>query len=346
MHRIEDIIKATSAKLICGLPDTRIGAVSIDTRTIKPNEVFVAVKGNNFDGHDFIEQAVLKGAACIICRTGLDKNILLRLRKQSGRITVIEVEDTVKALGDIAGFMRREACVPVIAITGSAGKTTTKEMLAWVLSSKFKVLKNEGTQNNNIGVPLTLLKIDKTYDYAVIELGTNHFGEIENLVNITSPNIGIITNIGASHLEYFGDLPGVFKEKIVLLRSLKSPRIGIVNADDDFLKKELFNPADNATIFSYGIKNKAEFFVKDVVYSPKGLSFCLNPKVKNRRESGRRVSGRAFATGGAGLPSQLGCAPLRGSKQWHCSSTPIASPAAPASPNARTRRSLPATRST
>jgi len=275
MHKIEDIIKASAGRLICGSSDARINSVSIDSRTLKEKEVFVAVKGRNFDGHDFLEQAVLKGAACIICKAGVDNNLLKRLRKQSKKIIIIEVEDTVKALGDIANFRRKVSNVPVIAVTGSSGKTTTKEMLAWVLSSEFKVLKNEGTQNNNIGVPLTLMKIDKTYDMAVIELGTNHFGEIENLVNIALPNVGIITNIGQSHLEYFGDLSGVFKEKITLLRNLKSPHIGIVNADDDFLKKELLKVSDNLVMFGFGLKNKADFLGKRVKSGSSGLQFSL-----------------------------------------------------------------------
>lgn len=308
MYKIEDIIKASAGRLICGSAEKRIESVSIDSRTLKRNEVFVAVKGYNFDGHDFVEQAVFKGATCVICKAGVDKNLLRRLRKQSKNVSVIEVEDTVKALGDIARFRRKVSNVPVIAITGSSGKTTTKEMLAWVLSSKFKVLKNEGTQNNNIGVALTLLKIDKTYDMAVIELGTNHFGEIENLVNIALPNIGIITNIGQAHLEYFGDLSGVFKEKITLLRSLKAPHIGIVNADDDFLRKELLSNADNPVMFGYGFKNKADFKARCVKSGFFGLKFSLfkgGKKYGERRPSGRPVNFALNTIGGHNIYNAL-----------------------------------------
>ena len=170
MFEVNELIKATEGKLICANKGVITKGVSIDTRSIHPRDVFIAIKGNNFDGHDFIKEAITKGAGCIVCTHYAGH----RAQGTRHKAAVIEVKDTIKALGDIARFHRRKFNIPVIAVTGSNGKTTTKEMAAQVLSGKSEVLKNEGTKNNHIGLPMTLLKLAGAHSFAVLEAGTNH----------------------------------------------------------------------------------------------------------------------------------------------------------------------------
>ncbi len=258
MFKVNELLKATRGSLISGDIDTRIKAISIDTRTIKPHEAFIAIKGDNFDGHDFIKEAIRKGAACIIKETQARGKETIRSLDNRREIVFIEVENTITGLGDIARFQRKKFALPVIAVTGSNGKTTTKEMIACILSKKFKVLKTSGTKNNQIGLPLALLNLDSSYDFAVLELGTNHPGEIEYLAKICLANIGVITNIGPAHLEHLDGFNGVFKEKRSLLYNLEKPHIAILNGDDALLKNKIAAKTHNIT-FTFGIKNRCDF---------------------------------------------------------------------------------------
>ncbi len=271
MFKINELIKIAAVKLIGAVinNDISVSGISIDSRTIKPGQAFIAVKGNNFDGHDFINEAIKKGAVCVISESGF------RLKDIGSmpQVARLEVKDTVRALGDIARFWRQKFDIPVIAVTGSNGKTTTKDMAAWILSKRFKVLKSIGTQNNQIGLPLTLLNLDASYDCAVLEIGTNHPGEIEYLSKICLANIGLITNIGPSHLEFLKDLKGVFDEKYALVEFLKKPRIAMLNADDDLLKKELNRAGAKRAAFGFGIKNYCDFQATDIKFSKAGIQF-------------------------------------------------------------------------
>lgn len=260
MLKINEVLKATQGKLIYAKRGLAFKGFSIDTRTIKHGEIFIAIKGDNFDGHNFINEAIKKGASCIIKDT--------RHKTQgTSKVPCIEVKDTTRALADIALFVRKKFNFPVIAISGSNGKTTTKEMIAWALSDKFNVLKNAGTLNNHIGLPLTLLKANAGIDISVLELGTNHFNEIKNLAKICLPNIGVITNIGPSHLEYFGDLTGVFREKYSLIKNLEEPCVGILNNDDFLLRREVLKKNKHLFVFSFGIRNRSDFFAHSMHYS-------------------------------------------------------------------------------
>ena len=269
MFRIKEITKAVSGQLLSGNPKLRIAGVSLDSRTIKANELFIAIKGNHFDGHNFIQEAIRKGAKAII---GTVNSSQFTVKE---KVAYIKVTDTRSALADLARFHRQRFNIPIIAITGSNGKTTTKDMLSWVLSSRAKVLRSLGTQNDAIGVSSTLLKLDISHDIGVLELGTNHFGEIAYLVNITKPNFGIITNIGPAHLEYLRDLCGVYKEKANLLKGLKSPKVAILNADESWFRK-LKNNKRGFTI-TYGIKNKCDFYATQIKLTPKKtIEFIVN----------------------------------------------------------------------
>ncbi len=271
MFEVSQIIQATAGKLIRGELGLRIKGISIDTRTIKPGEAFVAIKGDNFDGHNFIKQAVKKGASCIIKESRVKKPL-------PAHAACVEVKDTLRSLGDLARFQRQKYDIPVIAVTGSNGKTTTKEMIAWVLAKNYKVLKNEGTKNNHIGVPMTLLGLDGSYKFAVLEIGTNHFGEVGYLADICRPNIGVITAIGAAHLEYFRNLEGVFKEKRTLIRKLEGPYLAVLNADDHFLKRELRSTRHKNFTLGFGMKEESDFFANEVKSGLGVTEFLVNAK--------------------------------------------------------------------
>ncbi len=267
MFKIAELVKATGGKLTCGKKGIMLKGLSTDSRSIKEGEAFIAIKGDNFDGHDFIAEAIKKGAGCIIG----DKVTKFA-------IACIKVKNSTKALGDIANYHRRKFRIPAIAVTGSNGKTTAKDMIAWVLGKDSRVLKNEGTKNNKIGLPLTLLRLNHEYQVAVLEIGTNHFGEVAYLSKICEPNIGIILNIGPSHLEHLKDHDGVFKEKITLINKLKNPAIGILNADDILLNKRLTQNTKKPFILSFGIKEKSDFNASGIKYNSSGLEFYVNCK--------------------------------------------------------------------
>ena len=199
-----------------------INNIKTDTRKIEKDDIFIAIKGKNYDGNDFIDEALSKGA--IMCITLVEHE------------NSIKVEDTIDALYKIANYIRNKYPIPLIAITGSNGKTTTKEILNYILSSKYKVLKNDGNHNNIFGVTETLFKLDDSYDLIVMELGTNKIGEISYLSKLCNPDLSIITNIGSSHLEFFNSKKEIFKEKYSIINGMSIPRL-IVNGDSKYLKK-------------------------------------------------------------------------------------------------------------
>jgi len=272
MFTVNELLKATKGKLIYGKKSANAVNISIDSRQIKPAEAFIAIKGDNFDGHDFIGEAIKRKASVVIAQS------YFKSGSSQERIVFIQVKDTIKALGDIARFNRDKFNIPVIAVTGSNGKTTTKEMAWWVLSKEFNVLKNPGTKNNHIGLPLALINLSSSHDMAVLELGTNHFKEINYLTEVCKPNIGVITNIGPSHLEHFHNLSGVFKEKFSLIGGLKKPHISILNSDDRFFRKEVLKKSKNGIFFGFGIKNKSDFSASDIKVKAGKVAFLVNKK--------------------------------------------------------------------
>ncbi len=200
-----------------------INEIKTDTRKLNKGDVFIALKGNNYNGEDFVIEALEKGAlACIVENNINDKCIKVK-----------DIKETLLLLGR---YIRRKYNIPLIAITGSNGKTTTKDLLSYILSSKYNVLKNEGNKNNLIGVSDTLFKLNENIEIIVMELGTNHLGEISYLSKMCEPNIGIITNIGSSHLEYFKTRKNIFKEKLSVIDGMKDKKL-ILNGDDKYLKK-------------------------------------------------------------------------------------------------------------
>jgi UDP-N-acetylmuramoyl-tripeptide--D-alanyl-D-alanine ligase len=212
--------------------------VSTDSRTTKTGDVFVAIRGERFDGHDFITKAIGRGTAVVIVdRKWADANGTMLVSIGVPRLVV---EDTSIALGDLASQYRAKFDIPFIAIAGSNGKTTTKNMVSAVLGTKFKILSTEGNLNNQIGVPQTLFRLAPEHEVAIVEIGTNHFGEIEYLSRILAPTHGVITNIGREHLEFFGSLEGVAKAESELLDSLRANNgTFFLNKDDTHLTKRI-----------------------------------------------------------------------------------------------------------
>lgn len=231
--------------------DAVVSAVCTDTRKITENCLFIAIEGERFDAHDFVQQAIDSGACAVVCH-----------KKTPCTGTVLMVEDTRRAYLDIAGYYRDKFDLPLIGLTGSVGKTTTKEFTALALGAKYKTLKTEGNFNNDIGMPATLLRLDKTYEAAVIEMGMNHFGEIHNLVTRSKPTMGIITNIGVSHMENLGSRDGILKAKLEIIDGLKDGAPLILNGDDDKLCSVSLK---DRKIYFFSLKNKnADFYAYNI----------------------------------------------------------------------------------
>lgn len=228
---IKELILASEGQLVskCN-EETSVNDIVIDSRKASKDNAFVAIVGENLDGHDFINLAINQGCKTII------KNKNNNVDIENKEINVIEVNNTELALGDIARFYKSKFEIPFIAVTGSVGKTTTRDMVYSTISAKYNSLKNVGNLNNQFGVPLTLFNLNKEHECAVIEMGMSGFNEIEYLANIVNPQIGIISNIGYSHIEHLGSRDGIFKAKMEIATNFDESSLLIVNGDDDCLK--------------------------------------------------------------------------------------------------------------
>ena len=230
--------------------------ISTDTRKLKKGALFFALSGPNFDANQFAEQALDKGASAVII-----DDPKLNLKKTN----VVLVDDVLHALQALASYHRKELKTPLIALTGSNGKTTTKELIREVLSSKYNVLATQGNLNNHIGVPLTLLKLKPDHEIGIIEMGANHPGEIATLSEIVNPNWGFITNFGKAHLEGFGSLDGVIRSKSELyVHLINNKQKILINADDSVQRKQ----TQNYKVSSFGQINKADFVWENLHLSP------------------------------------------------------------------------------
>lgn len=248
-----DMASVIGGKLVRGGKDALSSGVSTDSRNIKPGEAFFALKGPRFDGHAFIKDVFAKGASVAV------------VEKEDGIAdlpevaAVIKVEDALKALGSLAAHVRSLHRIPVVAVTGSAGKTTTKEMIASILSVSRKVLKTEGNRNNLIGLPLTILGLDPSHEAAVLELGISEEGEMERLASICGPDVALITNIGRSHLQSLGSIDGVQREKGRLFELLPPHGVKIVNLDDPRVVEAAKGPGETVT---FSMSGKADVQVE------------------------------------------------------------------------------------
>jgi len=292
-----EILEATKGDLLCGDVKHVFEGVSIDSRTISVNELFIAIKGNVHDGHDFASDVMTGGVRGLIISkddAGTDW--------QNKGIVCVAVSDTTKALGDLASFNRRRTDVSVVAITGSNGKTTTKEMTASVVSTRYKTLSTKGNFNNEIGLPLTLLDLKNSHQWAVLELGTNRPGEIDRLGEICIPDIGVITNIGFAHLEGLGSIEGVMNAKGELLKRIKPEGTAVLNADDS--RVLYLSTKTSRKVLYFGLSEDARIKALNVNETTTGISFTLvlpEERVPIKlRTSGRFMVSNALAAASVG----------------------------------------------
>ncbi len=250
--------------------------VSIDSRTVRANQLFVAVKGKNFDGHDFVSSVLQRGVRGVVVKQDYARAEKRRLK--GAKATCVAVDDTVHALGRLGRFRRRNMKVTVVAITGTNGKTTTREMTAGIVARHWPVLVPARNFNNEIGVPLTLLRLEEHHRVAVLELGMNAPGEIRQLAEICEPDIGVVLNVGAGHLAGVGDLEGVAGAKAELVEALDEKATVILNADDPRVLKMAEKAA--GSVLTCGCGKKGDVRAENVKREKKGQSFEINFKQK------------------------------------------------------------------
>lgn len=259
--RLRDIAEQLNAELHG--TDALMTGSKIDSRKIEQGDLFIALPGKNTDGHDYIEQARLAGA----CGALVNRHI-------PDELPQIVVADVVKAYGQIARFCREKSQARIVAVTGSNGKTTLKEMIASILGQCGRVLATAGNLNNELGVPLTLTRLNENYDFAVIEMGANHAGEIANLVAMAEPDVAVINNVGAAHLEGFGSLQGVAEAKGEIFSGLKAEGMGVINMDMPYLDtwKHILGARQYK---SFGLQQPADITALDLQLSVTGSHFMV-----------------------------------------------------------------------
>jgi UDP-N-acetylmuramoyl-tripeptide--D-alanyl-D-alanine ligase len=273
MWRLEDILRATGGDLVCGDKGLVFAGVAIDSRTIKPDELFVAIAGANHDAHSFVVAVQKSGGRGFIVEKAKVADLGIDASGKNAPL-VVAVEDSTKALGSLAAFHRKRLKAKVLGITGSNGKTTTKEMAAAVLARRFAVHKNTGNLNNHIGVPLTLLGLVPEHEWAVVEMGMNHPGEIRYLAGLAAPDAGLVTNVGPGHLEGVGSIEGVAAAKQELLETMENG-FAILNADDPRVAAMAGVFGKKGSVFYFGVNNPAHMMAQNLRHAPSGTAFEL-----------------------------------------------------------------------
>lgn len=251
---LKDVLRATGGELISKMANTaelEFDGITIDSRRVGEGILFIPLKGETRDGHDFIASALEHSASAS----------LTEIPVEHANGTLILVKDTRKALGDIARYYKRKYLIPSVAITGSVGKTTTKDLVHAVLSAHYNTHKTPNNFNNDLGVPLTIFGISEEHEMAVIEMGMNHFGEIEYLADIAEPDVAVISNIGMSHIENLGSQEGIFKAKMEIAKRFTDKNTLFVNGDDKFLKTV---QSDTYKVVKYGIDDTNDVYAKDI----------------------------------------------------------------------------------
>lgn len=259
---VKDVLEKCSGKLIFGNEDVVLENFSKDTRTMNSGDIYIGIKGENFEGSSLYKKALEKGAlGCILNdNVQIDYDFL----KNYPNSFIVTVKDTVKCLQDLASYKRSLYNIPVIAITGSVGKTSTKDILASVLAKKYKVLKTEGNYNNHIGVPLTILRL-KDHDCLVIEMGMNNLGEISILSQIAKPTVGVITNVGTAHIGRLKSRENILKAKLEILDGLASEGVLVINNDNDLLNNWYLEKKKNYKVVTFGCENASDYVAKNII---------------------------------------------------------------------------------
>lgn len=265
MLKVKDIIEICNAKLLCGNTETICSNFCKDTRIINKGDVYIAIKGEKFDGNDFYLEALDKGASVCILERDVDVS-------DYSNKCILVVNNSLECLEKLAKYVRNNFKGKVIAITGSVGKTSTKDMIYSVVSKKYKTLKTLGNNNNNIGLPLTILRL-KDEEVMILEMGMNHFNEIKYLSDIAKPDIAIITNIGTAHIGNLGSRENILKAKLEILSGLKNDGKLIVNNDNDMLHNYSLGKENVVTI---GINNFSTYMADNIVYNDNSVSFKID----------------------------------------------------------------------
>ena len=269
---VKDIINKANGKLIFGREDAVCENFCKDTRILKPGEVYLGIKGETFNGSEFYEEALKKGASiCILQEVEVKKEVIENYPNAS----IVMVGNVVKCIQKLAKYKRSLYNIPVVAVTGSVGKTSTKDIIANVLSKKYKVLKTEGNYNNEIGLPLTVLKL-KNHTAMVVEMGMNSFGEISLLTNIAKPTTAVITNIGTAHIGILGSRENILKAKIEILEGLQKDGTVIINNDNDLLHKWYEENKNSYSVITYGITEKSKFNAINIRLNQDQSKYDLN----------------------------------------------------------------------
>jgi UDP-N-acetylmuramoyl-tripeptide--D-alanyl-D-alanine ligase len=269
---VADLVRATGGQVLYRGGDIVFGGVGIDSRTVEAHMVFVALRGGNHDGHAFIDQVVAEGVRGIV----VEQAARLPLNHEAWRgqgVTCVAVEDTLRALGALAAYQRSRFSIPLVAITGSNGKTTTRQMTALVMEQKFRVLATQGNLNNEIGLPLTLFNLSERHQAAVVELGMNHAGEIDRLGAICRPTIGLITNVGPAHLEFLGSIEAVAKAKEELVGHIETQGHVVLNRDDPYVSAMAFRAPCTTTFF--GTHSEAHVRAEGIETRSRGTAFTM-----------------------------------------------------------------------
>ena len=250
---VREVACATGGRILCGNKDTEINSVMTDSRKEAKNALFIPFKGEKSDGHNFIANAFENGAVATLTENEI---------KCPENGCAILVENTQKALGMMAKYYKKKFKIKTIAVTGSVGKTTTKDMLYAVMNMQYCTLKTEGNYNNEIGLPLTVMRLNQAHEAAVFEMGMSAFGEIRYLADIVRPDVGIITNIGMSHIENLGSQEGIFKAKTEMCEFFDKDSLLIVNSDDKFLQKA--RSFEGFSVVTYGIENECDYRARNI----------------------------------------------------------------------------------
>ena len=271
---LDEILQAVEGNLYNGeLRDIPIDYVSIDSRTIKDNSIFIALKGDNFNGNLFWKDAINKGAKILI----LDE--YPNIEDENFQEIIIKVVDTKKALLDLARYYRNKLQIKVVGVTGSTGKTSTKDLIAAALSDRYKVYKTKGNYNNDIGMPLSILNIHDDIEVAVLEMGMNHINEIHRLADVARPDLGVITNVGITHIENLKTQENIFKAKMEIADFFQKDNVLIINGDDEYLSK-IKNK--NYKVLKTGLEKNNHIRAKDIVSLENGMKFTFEVNNHNK----------------------------------------------------------------
>ncbi len=281
---LKEIIDATNGKLVYGNENEECISFERDTRAIKDGDIFIGFKGETVDGGIRYKEALENGAKGCIINKCANEN----LEKIENKF-ILEVEDTILATQQIAKLKRKKYNIPVVAITGSVGKTSTKDIIASVVSEKYDVLKTQGNMNNHIGLPMTILGL-RNHTAMVVEMGMNHFGEISTLTKIAKPTIAVITNVGTAHIGNLGSRENILKAKLEILEGLSKDGTVVINNDNDLLHKWYLENKDNYNIVTYGIENDSMEKAQDINYLESSSKYNL----KNEGVIEVPVGGEAF----------------------------------------------------